>query len=677
MSKFDLSLLSDTTQKKLSKLGITEPFHFILHLPLRYDDETTLIPIEQTRSGERALIEGTIIHQEVKFHGRKQLILHVQDNTGTLTARYLHFYANQTQLWKVGTRVRLFGEVRQSFFATEMIHPRCKVITDNIPLSSTLTPYYSSVAGLTQIQLRKWINLALTHCDLTDTLPNPILEKYGLMAFDQSVKLLHHPPPNTTLVELTNHTHPAWNRLKFDELLAQQLSMRTAHLSRQQHTAPILASTSQYAAKLLSQLPFTLTQAQERVLHEIRQELRQAYPMQRLLQGDVGSGKTIVAALSALEAIEAGYQVALMAPTEILAEQHYRKLSEWLSPLGISIAWLTGSLKKKEKIVAIEDIASGLAQLAVGTHALFQEDIQFAKLGLSIIDEQHRFGVHQRLALRDKGESPHQLMMSATPIPRTLAMSYYADLDVSVIDELPPGRTPITTKLVADSRRHEDIAFVRAQCEAGKQVYWVCPLIEESEVLQLQTALETHELLKTTLPHLNIGLVHGKMKPVEKAEVMVSFKENRIHLLVATTVIEVGVDVPNATLMVIEHAERMGLSQLHQLRGRVGRGAEKSACLLLYSQPLSDQGKERLKIIFEETDGFNIAQADLKLRGPGELLGVRQSGIPMLRFADLEEDIGLLEAARELAPYLLTHMPDVAQAHMQRWLGSKAQLLRV
>lgn len=676
MPKFDLAALSDAAKKNLFKLGITQAFDFILHLPIRYDDETKLIPIANTRSGEMVVVEGVITHQEVKFHGRRQLILHVQDDSGTLTARYLNFYGSQIQLWKVGTRVRLFGEIRQSFFACEMIHPRCKVITEDTPLSSTLTPYYSSVAGLTQPQLRKWIGLALFDCDLADTLSESIREKYDLLTFAQSVKLLHHPEPHVTIDDLITHTHPAWIRLKFDELLAQQLSMRTAHLSRQQHTAPILASTGHYTSQLLATLPFTLTNAQERVLAEIRQELKQAYPMQRLLQGDVGSGKTIVAALSALDAIEAGYQVALMAPTEILAEQHYRKLSDWLTPLGIEIAWLTGSLKKKEKTAAIESIAQGKAQLAIGTHALFQEEVQFAKLGLSIIDEQHRFGVHQRLALRDKGISPHQLMMSATPIPRTLAMSYYADLDVSVIDELPPGRTPITTKLIADSRRHEVIQFVTTQCEQGRQVYWVCPLIEESEVLQLQTAIETHDLLKATLPHLNIGLVHGKMKPAEKAEVMAAFKANQIHLLVATTVIEVGVDVPNATLMVIEHAERMGLSQLHQLRGRVGRGAEKSACILLYTQPLSEQGKLRLKTIFEETDGFNIAQADLKLRGPGELLGVRQSGIPMLRFADLEEDIALLEAARDLAPYLLTHMPEVAQAHMQRWLGNRAELLK-
>jgi ATP-dependent DNA helicase RecG len=677
MALFDLSSLSDAARKNLSKLGIQRTFDLILHLPLRYDDETQLVLIANTVSGEMALVEGVITQQEVKYHPRRQLLLHIEDGSGVLIARYLHFYPNQTQLWKEGTRVRLFGEVRQSFFAYEMIHPRCKIVEHDEPLAHTLTPYYSSVAGLTQPHLRKWIAQALTSCDLSDTLPEQIRTRLSLMSFAQSVNLLHHPPPNVSLTSLTEHTHPAWERLKFDELLAQQLSMRTAHHARQQHTAPILASAGTYAAQLLTYLPFTLTHAQERVFAEIRTELRQAYPMQRLLQGDVGSGKTIVAALAAMDAIEAGFQVALMAPTEILAEQHYLKFKAWLAPLNIEIAWLTGGLKKKDKTAAIDAIATGQAQLAIGTHALFQEGIEFAKLGLAIVDEQHRFGVHQRLALRAKGISPHQLMMSATPIPRTLAMSYYADLDVSTIDELPPGRTPVITKLIAEERRADVIDLVAIQCEEGRQAYWVCPLIEESEALQLQTAIDTHALLKACLPHLHIGLIHGKMKPAEKAEIMMAFKANTIQLLVATTVIEVGVDVPNATLMVIEHAERMGLSQLHQLRGRVGRGAAKSACLLLYTRPLSDNAKMRLKIIFEHTDGFVIAQEDLKLRGPGELLGARQSGLPMLRFADLERDLTLLEAARELAPYLLTHMPEVAQAHLQRWLGNRAQLLTV
>lgn len=677
MPLFDLATLSEAAQKNLSKLGIQRTFDLILHLPLRYDDETRVIPIAKTASGEMALIEGIITQQEVKFHPRRQLILHIEDSSGVLIARYLNFYPNQTRLWKEGTRVRLFGEIRQNFFTHEMVHPRCKVLEQAEPLATTLTPYYPTVAGLTQPILRKWIGQALVSCDLTDTLPESIQTQYSLMSFAQSMHLLHHPQPHVSLATLMEHTHPAWERLKFDELLAQQLSMRTAHHARQQHTAPILSSAGRYATQLLANLPFALTGAQARVCTEIRTELRQSYPMQRLLQGDVGSGKTIVAAFAALEAIEAGFQAALMAPTEILAEQHYLKFTNWLAPLGIHIAWLTGGLKKKDKTAAIDAIANGQAQLAIGTHALFQENIQFAKLGLAIVDEQHRFGVHQRLALRAKGISPHQLMMSATPIPRTLAMSYYADLDISTIDELPPGRTPVTTKLISDERRAEVIELVANQCAEGRQVYWVCPLIEESEALQLQTALDTYALLQQTLPHLHIGLIHGKMKAAEKADIMANFKANTLQLLVATTVIEVGVDVPNASLMIIEHAERMGLSQLHQLRGRVGRGAAKSACLLLYARPLSENGKLRLKTIFEHTDGFVIAQEDLKLRGPGELLGARQSGVPMLRFADLERDQTLLEAARELAPYLLTHMPEVAHAHMERWLSGRTQLLTV
>jgi ATP-dependent DNA helicase RecG len=676
---FDLTTLSDVARKNLAKLGIVRPIDLILHLPLRYDDETRLRTINDTLPGEMALIEGIVVRQEVKYQPRRQLILTLEDQSGTLIARYLNFYPNQVKLWQTGTRLRLFGEVRQSFFTHEMIHPRCKVLSQeqDEPLAKTLTPYYATVAGITQPNLRKWIQAALSDTDLSDTLPESLLKKYSLQSFAQSIHLLHTPPPDVELNSLAQHTHPAWERLKFDELLAQQLSMRTAHQARREHSAPILASSGQLAAHLLTELPFKLTHAQQRVFQEIRTDIRQVYPMQRLLQGDVGSGKTIIAALAALDAIEAGYQAALMAPTEILAEQHYLKLQAWLSPLNITLTWLTGSMKKKDKQAAIKEIAEGTTQLAIGTHALFQEEIHFAKLGLAIVDEQHRFGVQQRLALRAKGHAPHQLMMSATPIPRTLAMSYYADLDISTIDELPPGRTPIVTKLVSEARRYQVIDLVNLQCQQGQQAYWVCPLIEESEVLQLQTAIDTHTLLTQALPHLIVGLVHGKMKPADKAAIMANFKSGNIHLLVATTVIEVGVDVPNASLMVIEHAERMGLSQLHQLRGRVGRGAAKSACMLLYASPLSLNSKARLKAIFENTDGFIIAQEDLKQRGPGEFLGVRQSGLPMLRFADLERDIALLEAARALAPELLIHHPDIAERHMQRWLANKAALLTV
>ena len=496
------------------------------------------------------------------------------------------------------------------------------------------------------------------------------------MPFAAAVQLLHHPTPDIAQRALSERTHAAWLRLKFDELLAQQLSMRLAYRRRREQTAPILSAAGTLAQQLIATLPFGLTGAQQRVLAEIRHDLASPHPMQRLLQGDVGAGKTIVAALAALDAIEAGYQVALMAPTEILAEQHYKKLSAWLAPLGIEVAWLAGSLKPRAKAAAIAQVESGAARLAIGTHALFQESVAFAQLGLAIVDEQHRFGVHQRLALRGKGGSPHQLMMSATPIPRTLAMSFYADLDVSVVDELPPGRTPIKTRLVSDARREEMIEFVRKVAHEGRQAYWVCPLIEESEALELQTAIDTHIALAEALPEYQVGLVHGRLKAAEKAEVMAAFARNELQVLVATTVIEVGVDVPNATLMVIEHAERMGLAQLHQLRGRVGRGALESSCVLLYSGPLGEVAKQRLKVIFETTDGFVIAREDLRIRGPGEFLGSRQSGVPMLRFADLERDTDLLEQARDVASQLLERAPAVAEAHLARWLAGREELLK-
>jgi len=492
-----------------------------------------------------------------------------------------------------------------------------------------------------------------------------------------------HSAPDADAEALVGHTDPAWRRIKFDELLAQQLSMRLHYERRNRIRAHPLLQHSQLSKALLAALPFKLTRAQSRVLEQISADLTRPHPMQRLLQGDVGSGKTIVAALAALQAIESGYQTAVMAPTEILAEQHYRKFSAWLRPLDIDVAWLSGSLKKKEREKALASIESDKPGIAIGTHALFQEEVTFRKLGLAIVDEQHRFGVHQRLALRMKGSrgnrevQPHQLMMSATPIPRTLAMSYYADLDVSVIDELPPGRTPVLTKLVSDSRRDEVIQRVRDACLAGSQAYWVCPLIEESEALQLQTALDTYQTLATTFPELRIGLVHGRLPAQEKAQVMALFQANQIQLLVSTTVIEVGVDVPNASLMVIEHAERMGLSQLHQLRGRVGRGAQSSACILLYQSPLSDNARERLRIIYENSDGFEIARHDLRLRGPGEILGSRQSGVPMLRFADLEKDLDLLDAARNLAAEMLRNHPAAAERHLQRWLGDRQELLKV
>jgi ATP-dependent DNA helicase RecG len=525
--------------------------------------------------------------------------------------------------------------------------------------------------------LRKLIHQAVQEVGPEDTLPPALLARLRLPAFDQALQLLHHPTPDVPMSALEDREHPAWRRLAFDELLAQQLSMRKHYARRHGQTAPVLPARNLLTEQLLSRLPFQLTGAQQRVVAEIGADLAQPHPMQRLLQGDVGSGKTVVAALAALQAIENGWQAALMAPTEILAEQHYQKLVAWLEPLGVQVVWLSGSQTKAGRAPAMKACAEGTAQLAVGTHALFQEKVEFAKLALAIVDEQHRFGVHQRLALRQKGGQPHQLMMSATPIPRTLSMSYYADLDVSTIDELPPGRTPIVTKLVADNRRDEVIMAVRSACLEGRQAYWVCPLIEESEALELQTAIDTHALLSEVLPELSVGLVHGRMKPTEKQAVMDGFARNEIKLLVATTVIEVGVDVPNANLMVIEHAERFGLSQLHQLRGRVGRGAAKSACILLYQKPLSQTARERLKIIYENTDGFEIARADLHLRGPGEFLGVRQSGVPMLKIADLERDADLLEAARTYADRLLAKYPEIAEQHLQRWLGHAEEYVKV
>ncbi len=662
---------------RLKKLGIQAPFDLLLHLPLRYVDETRITPIRDLRLGETAQVEGQIVHAEAQYRPRKALIVQLEDASDLIYLRFLNFYPSQAAQLKPGVRLRVFGEARQGFFGMEMVHPQYRKVEADEPLQQALTPVYPTTAGLSQAMLRKLVHRMLEDDGHADTLPPPLLDKLALPEFMPTVRLLHAPEPDIALSTLENREHPAWRRLAFDELLAQQLSMRRHYARRRGQNAPALLPHGRLTQGLLEKLPFALTPAQQRVAAEISHDLAQPHPMQRLLQGDVGSGKTVVAALAALQAIENGWQAALMAPTEILAEQHYQKLSAWLAPLGVEVVWLSGSQSKTERAPALAACAEGRAQLAVGTHALFQDKVEFARLGLAIVDEQHRFGVHQRLALRQKGAQPHQLMMSATPIPRTLSMSYYADLDVSVIDELPPGRTPVATKLVADVRREEVIAGVRKACLEGRQAYWVCPLIEESEALQLQTAIDTHALLSAALPELRVGLVHGRMKPAEKQSVMQAFAANDIQLLVATTVIEVGVDVPNASLMVIEHAERFGLSQLHQLRGRVGRGAAQSACVLLYQQPLSQTARQRLKIIYENTDGFEIARADLHLRGPGEFLGVRQSGVPMLRIADLERDADLLEAARTCADELLRCQPEIAEAHLRRWLGHAEEYVKV
>jgi ATP-dependent DNA helicase RecG len=702
--------LSQSILSKLAKLNIASKFDLVLHLPLRYDDETHLYPIKDAPAARDVLIEATVVETDIKYRPRRQLVVNLEDSSGVVSLRFFSFYGSQLKHFEAGARVRAFGEIRQGFFGAEMVHPRYRIVEEGAPVAEALTPVYPTTAGMGQDTLRKLIMRALASEKLEDTLPDALIKKLHLPKFRDAIKFLHSPTPDVSQDDLQLREHPAWRRMKFDELLAQQLSMRIHQQRRRGVGAPALKPKGTLISRLLKDLPFKLTGAQQRATAQIREDLTKPHPMQRLLQGDVGSGKTVVAAIAALQCVENKFQVALMAPTEILAEQHYRKFSSWLATLGLDVAWLSGSTKKSIKKQILAKIAAGETPVVVGTHALFEDDVVFNNLGLAIIDEQHRFGVRQRLALRlkgtqakddktDAGAQPHQLMMSATPIPRTLAMSYYADLDVSVIDEMPPGRTPVTTKLVSDTRRDEVIARVRDACVAGSQAYWVCPLVEEIEAdetpgskkpkgppkpgragleaLQLKAAMETYETLSAAFPDLKVGLAHGRLKSEEKSAVMGAFQRNEVQLLVATTVIEVGVDVPNASLMVIENAERMGLSQLHQLRGRVGRGATQSACILLYRTPLSPTARERLKIIFENTDGFEVARHDLRMRGPGELLGARQSGVPMLRFADLSADVDLLEAARDAAAALLTENPAAAQAHLARWLGGRGEFLRV
>ncbi len=672
---------SEALQKKLAKIGLLREADLLVHLPLRYEDETRITPVNCAFGGEPVQVEVVVHGNEIQFRPRRQMIVRAADESGEITLRFFSFYPNQQAALSEGSRIRAFGEVRGGFFGAEMVHPRFRKVRDDEALPSELTPIYPSTAGLANSALQKLIGKALAVGDLSDTLPDDLRQRLKLPALARSLRFLHTPPPGTDLNTLHARNHPAWRRVKFDEVLAQQLSLRRAYLARREQGAPVLVARDDLGARLLDSLPFGLTGAQLRAMAEIADDLAQPYPMQRLLQGDVGAGKTIVAALAACQAISAGWQAAFMAPTEILAEQHYLKLKDWLEPLGVRVAWLSGSLKSKAKREQLAATAAE-AQLVVGTHALIQEGVDFARLGLAIVDEQHRFGVAQRLALRKKGDNPHQLMMSATPIPRTLAMSYYADLDVTVLDELPPGRTPIKTRLVADNRRDDVVGFVKKAVEEGRQAYWVCPLIEESEALQLQTAQETYESLVERFSdfgenfRLTVGLVHGRLKADEKQAVMAAFAAGEIDVLVATTVIEVGVDVPNASLMVIEHAERFGLSQLHQLRGRVGRGKYESSCVLIYAGPLGEIARQRLKIIFENTDGFEIARQDLQIRGPGEFVGARQSGVPLLRYADLEMDADLLEMARDVAEEMLTQHPELAEKHLQRWLGSREELLK-
>jgi ATP-dependent DNA helicase RecG len=675
-----LSGLSKPTLALLARLGIQSQFDLVLHLPLRYDDETRLYPIGEAPMGQPVLVEGNVVKSGVQFRRSRQFVCHIEDGSGLLALRFFHFYSGIQARLAEGKRTRAFGEIRHGPSGPEMAHP--KLLSADAPVARALTPVYPTTAKLAQGELQRLIARALLESDLVDTLPPELPQRLKLPPFRDAMLLLHHPPPEIPQAALAERRHPAWRRVKFDELLAQQLSMRMHRLRRRTVRAPALKPRGQLAQSLQARLPFRLTKAQNKALAEIRGDLAQSHPMQRLLQGDVGSGKTIVAALAALQCVENERQVAIMAPTEILAEQNHRKFSEWLGGLGIEVAWLSGSLPARQKRDALARVAAGETAVVVGTHALIEDDVSFHDLGLAIIDEQQRFGVQQRLQLRrkgaraSKGTQPHQLMMSATPIPRTLAMSYYADLDVSVVDEMPPGRGEVTTRLVRDSRRDEVTRRVRDACLEGGQAYWVCPLIEESETLQLKTALDTYGKVRQTFPELKVGLVHGRLKAEEKARVMSDFKSGAIQLLVATTVIEVGVDAPSATLMVIENAERIGLAQLHQLRGRVGRGAERSTCILLYHEPLSPDARERLKIIFEIRDGFEIASRDLDLRGPGELIGRRQSGEPMLRFADLKADRDLLEAARAAAETLLRERPDAARAHVARWLGRRQEFLK-
>ena len=668
--------LTDNIANKLEKLHLHSAWDLALHLPLRYEDETQIIPIAAAPIGEICQVEGVVLHQEIQFKPRKQLIARIKDDSeACLNLRFIHFYPNHQKQLAQGATVRALGEIKRGFYGDEMIHPKLKS-PENNKLAQSLTPIYPTTNGLNQPTLRKAVQAALDAVDLTEVLPEKLLKSLKLPSLAESLRTLHNPPPELSMQTLADGAFPAWQRLKFDELLAQQLSMRLARQRRKSGNAKPLISNGVLSKKLLANLPFRLTHAQQRVCDEIRADLANHIPMHRLLQGDVGSGKTIVAALSALVALECeGVQVAIMAPTEILAEQHFIKFKQWFETLGIRVAWLSGSLKKKAKDEAKAALANGEIRVVVGTHALFQDDVLFDNLGLVIVDEQHRFGVAQRLALKNKGQDVHQLMMSATPIPRTLAMSFLADLDVSSIDELPPNRTPIKTKLVNQLRRNDVEGFVLSTCQKGQQAYWVCPLIEESETLQLQTATDTLAELQNHLSSLNIGLVHGRMKAAEKAAVMSEFISGSLNVLVATTVIEVGVDVPNASLMVIEHAERMGLAQLHQLRGRVGRGAAASTCVLLFAEPLGQVSKARLKVIHEHTDGFEIARQDLEIRGPGEFLGARQSGAPMLRFADLQTDMVLLEQARQAAADLVAHEPDVVARHLERWLGSREGFL--
>ncbi|MCS3434113.1 ATP-dependent DNA helicase RecG [Klebsiella sp. BIGb0407] len=661
---------------KLAKIGLYTLQDLLLHLPLRYEDRTQLCTIDQLLPGIHTTVEGEVLNCNITFGGRRMMTCQISDGTGILTMRFFNFNAAMKNSLATGRRVLAYGEAKRGKYGAEMIHPEYRIQGDlSTPeLQETLTPVYPTTEGIRQATLRKLTDQALEvlqTCAITELLPAELSQ--GLMSLPESLYILHRPPPDVQLSELDSGKHPAQRRLILEELLAHNLSMLALRAGAQRYHALSFSEDDELKNNFLAALPFKPTNAQQRVVAEIEHDMALDVPMMRLVQGDVGSGKTLVAALAALRAIAHGNQVALMAPTELLAEQHANNFRQWFAPLGIEVGWLAGKQKGKARIAQQEAIASGQVTMVVGTHAIFQEQVQFARLALVIIDEQHRFGVHQRLALWEKGQAqgfhPHQLIMTATPIPRTLAMTAYADLDTSVIDELPPGRTPVTTVAIADSRRNEIIERVRHACQdEGRQAYWVCTLIEESELLEAQAAEVTWEELKAQLTELNVGLVHGRMKPQEKQAVMLAFKQGELQLLVATTVIEVGVDVPNASLMIIENPERLGLAQLHQLRGRVGRGAVASHCVLLYKSPLSKTAQRRLQVLRDSNDGFFIAQQDLEIRGPGELLGTRQTGTAEFKVADLLRDQAMIPEVQRLARHIHERYPEQALALIERWM---------
>jgi len=664
--------------EKLAAFGIETVQDVLFHLPRRYEDRTRIVPLGGLRPGDHAVVEVTVDLAEIKFGRRRSLLVRVSDGTGSLILRFFHFSKAQQAGFERGARLRLYGEARRGPASLEMVHPEYQRIgkQDSPPTEDRLTPVYPTGDGIHQLTLRKLSDQALAmleDANLPEWLPEPLRKSMGLSDLQEALRYVHRPPPGADLDALEAGTHPGQQRLAFEEMLAHHLSLRVVRQRATRMEAPPMEGGDTLLKAFYGQLPFALTGAQQRVVDEILCDLAQPHPMMRLVQGDVGSGKTVVAAAAAVCALSNNYQVAVMAPTELLAEQHFANFQRWFEALGIRVGWLSGRVKGKARQALVEAMQSGEVQLLIGTHALFQDDVQFQRLGLVIIDEQHRFGVHQRLALRNKGRegrlAPHQLIMTATPIPRTLAMAMYADLDSSVIDELPPGRTPVQTVALADSRRAEVVQRVREACRAGRQAYWVCTLIEESESLQCQAAEDSAEQLAEALPELKVELVHGRLKDAEKLQRMEAFKRGDIDLLVATTVIEVGVDVPNASLMIIENAERLGLAQLHQLRGRVGRGSAKSSCVLLYKSPLSQMARERLAVLRETSDGFEIARRDLELRGPGEVLGTRQTGLMQFRIADLMRDQALVPKVEQAAEWLLQQAPDNIAPVIRRWLG--------